>query len=340
MYSIPMKMIEDKKTKWLLACLLTGAFLFSTNLSVLWNLSRQGLPVQRALDTMDAPVIGISATTDSSDLPRRLPLDFRYAHVCPAAKQKLTNFAPRSDSPKVSQEQRIDFVMGGYKNISKGSGNFKLVGPMTMKLANVQHGEGIYGSVAELGVHHGRFTGALYVTATETEKLIAADLFEEFQSQNVDVSGFGNKQAFLEGLQSYGLSESDLHVLHTGSTEDIPFDWYQRANFEPFRLISVDAGHTAGLTFNDLEIAFCNALRGGIVILDDFFHNLWPGVTEGFFQFAAMGPVKSVYPFLRCEGKSFVTNDRQFHQLYYKKLKNDPKLKFFLNGMCAIMQML
>ena len=34
--------------------------------------------------------------------------------------------------------------------------------------------------------------------------------------------------------------------------------------------VSVDAGHTASLTFNDLQLVFCNLLRGGIVILDDW----------------------------------------------------------------------
>jgi len=267
-------------------------------------------------------------------LPRRLPGDFRYAREeeCPAAISKLTQYANASMVPKIPHPQQRIFVLGGYENIDKGSGDFKLVGPITMKLSRIQNEEGIFGSIAELGVHHGRFTGALFITARENEKLIAADLFEDLQYQNIDVSGYGNKQAFVNGMRMYGLNESDLHLIHTGSTEDIPFDWYIRNDFEPFRLISVDAGHTAGLTFNDLEIAFCNALRGSIIILDDFFHNLWPGVTEGFYQFAQMGPIEGVYPFLRCEGKNFVTNDKDLHKKYYNALRNEPKFKLFLSA--------
>ena len=267
-------------------------------------------------------------------LPRRLPNEFRYAPLeeCPAATTKLTHYANASMISKVSYAQQKDFVMGGFEKIDKGSGDYKLVGPIAMKLSKLQHEAGIFGTVAELGVHHGRFTGALFITARETEKLLAADLFEDLQYQNVDVSGYGNKEAFVRGLQSYGLQETDLHLIYTGSTEDIPFDWHIRSQFEPFRMISVDAGHTAGLTFNDLEIAFCNSLKGAVVILDDFFHNLWPGVTEGFFQFAEMGPVEGVYPFLRCEGKNFVTNDKELHQKYYKALRNEPKFKLFLNA--------
>ena len=101
--------------------------------------------------------------------------------------------------------------------------------------------------------------------------LVVGDIFEQ-QDKNVDGSGFGDKRMFMQGLTTYGLSESDLFLVHTGSTDEIPFDWSSSAGFTPFRMFSVDAGHTAALTFNDLEIAFCNLLKGGIVVLDDFFH--------------------------------------------------------------------
>jgi Methyltransferase domain len=275
----------------------------------------------------DSPTRVVDVSTGR--LARRLPYDFRTAPLseCPAAIRKLTNYAPASMKSKVSSRQQNEFAMGGYQKIDKGSGDYKLIAPIITKLSKLQHEQGIFGTVGEMGVHHGRFTGVLFLTAREHEKLLAADLFEELQFQNIDTSGNGNRKEFQKGLESYGLNETkDLHLVHTGSTEDLPFDWHERANFEPFRLISVDAGHTAGLTFNDLEVAFCNTLQGGIVLLDDFFHNSWPGVTEGFFQFAAMGPIEGVYPFLRCEGKVFATNDKAMHAHYYQMLRAEPKL--------------
>ncbi|KAL7544392.1 hypothetical protein ACHAWF_007779 [Thalassiosira exigua] len=275
-----------------------------------------------------------SAIQKGNSIFRRLPTDFRLSsrEECPAAQKKLISYAPASNRSKITPRNQKKFVMGGYTKIKRGSGDNKLLLPITMKLSKEQHEHGIYGTVAELGVHHGQFTGALFMTARESEKLIAADLFEELQYQNVDVSGNGDRKAFVRGLASYGLNETDLHLIHTGSTEDLPFDWHQQNDFEPFRLISVDAGHTAALTFNDLEVAFCNAAKGAIVMLDDFFHNLWPGVTEGFHQFASMGPVAEVYPFLRCEGKNFITNDKSMHQHYYKILISEPKFKPFLRA--------
>lgn len=323
--------LDQNRTPWLKLAALMAALMFAANMMLVLTLTKKEVIPS---DDDSNQVVKFHPSTGARSGPRRLPREFRDAppSECPAAKEKLTNFAPASMNSKIPYNWQKNFVFKGYKEIDKGSGDYNLVGPVTMKLSKVQHEQGIFGTVAEVGVHHGRFTGALFITARETEKLVAADLFEELQHQNVDVSGFGNRQAFNRGLSTYGLNETDVHLIHTGSTEDLPFDWHEQEDFDPFRLISVDAGHTAELTYNDLGVAFCNAARGAIVILDDFFHNLWPGVTEGFFQFANMGPVEGVYPFLRCEGKNFVTNDKTMHNHYYKMLRSEPKFKLFLNA--------
>lgn len=327
----------DQNRSWLKVAAFMATLMFAANMMLCLTLiKKEVLPESQD----DSSTQNGSATSDTfntrtgNNLPRRLPRSFRFAtpSECPAAREKLTSYAPKSMKPKIPYPDQKNFVFGGYKEIDKGSGDYNLVAPITMKLSKAQHEEGIFGTVAELGVHHGRFTGALFITARETEKLVAADLFEDLQHQNVDVSGNGNRQAFGRGLTNYGLNESDLHLIHTGSTEDLPFNWHEREGFEPFRFISVDAGHTAELTYNDLEIAFCNSAKGAIVVLDDFFHNLWPGVTEGFFQYAGMGPTEGVYPFLRCEGKNFVTNDKTMHDHYYKLLRSEPKFKLFLGA--------
>jgi hypothetical protein len=284
--------------------------------------------------------------TSSSSASSRLPDTYRYANVCQNRRDIAVAAAPASSQSKLSAEHIQAFCEGGYLKIARGSGDVHLVGPIITSLSKMQHESGIYGSLAELGVHHGRFTGFLFVTARITEKLVVADLFEKLQHQNVDKSGLGDKRRFLQGLQTYGLSPEDLHTIHVGSSDELPFDWSDQAGFEAFRMISVDAGHTAALTFNDLQLAFCNLLVGGIVMLDDFFHSTWPGVTEGLFQFMAIGPEPQVYPFLSCENKLFLTNDKASHNVYYRHLletvgplvsmyaheKERGKLKYEMNG--------
>jgi Methyltransferase domain len=257
------------------------------------------------------------ADDGDTQTPSRLPKSHRYFETCHGRR---TDVAPASMEPKLSLAQIRNFTSGGYNNIPKGSGDINLVGPMITQLSLLQHNLGIFGTVGEMGVHHGKFTGFLYVTARKTEQLIAADLFA-LQQLNVDLSGLGDLKQFLKGLRSYGIEpRRDIHYIFQGSTDRLPERWADAARFHPFRMISVDAGHTAALTFNDLQVAFCNAAKGGIVILDDFFHSGWPGVTEGFFQFAAMGPEPNVYPLLRCENKLFVTNDAEYHAKYYDML--------------------
>ena len=244
-------------------------------------------------------------------------------------RSESLDFAPSSSLPKISLDQQRALASGGYNQIAKGSGEITAAGIIINLLSQHQHAKGMYGTVAELGVHHGRFTSFLFSTARQSESLVAADLFAQ-QNKNVDLSGHGDYQRFLAGLRTYGLQKSDLHTLFSGSTTELPLDWSNQADFAPFRLISVDASHTAEYTFNDLQLAFCNLLKGGVVILDDWFHGSWPGVVEGYYQFVNAGPVEHVYPFLLCESKLYLTNDKDFHQQFYQALWQDPDLQGLL----------
>jgi hypothetical protein len=184
---------------------------------------------------------------------------------------------------------------------------------------------------------------------------VVADLFLENQAENVDLSGLGDYRQFVNGLSVYGMAETDLHAVHQGNTADLPLDWSTQLGFAPFRLVSVDAGHTANATRLDLTLVFCNLLQGGIVVLDDWFHPSWPGVVEGYYRFAlqatgsaasppsasqpappprssAVRPVHlDAYPFLICESKLYLTNSREHHMRYYDLLLSDPDLGPLVN---------
>ena len=211
------------------------------------------------------------------DIPSRdRRSDTAYSPRSICSGNRRNRKAPASSKMKLSFSKRKKFIQGGYEEIAKGSGEMYMAGAFLQLLTQLQHDRlGIYGSIAEIGVHHGRFTGFLYVQAKETEKLVAADLFEEKQNENVDFSGKGDYNKFVEGLNSYGLKESDLYQVIKASSADIATDWYLKEKggptkkdeaLEGFRLFSVDGGHTAELTLNDLQIAFCNLLTGGIVV--------------------------------------------------------------------------
>jgi hypothetical protein len=239
--------------------------------------------------------------------------------------------------------------------IAKGSGDAAAAGPLLVELSRLQHSSGIAGAVGELGVHHGRFASFLFSTARRHEPLVVADLFLEHQEENVDLSGLGDYRQFVKGLNVYGLNKSDLHTVYRGNTAGLPLDWSSQANFGPFRLVSVDAGHTATATARDLNLVFCNLLEGGIVVLDDWFHPNWPGVVEGYYRFAhqptqqaegadadppntpkedvrpAAAAALEAYPFLVCESKLYLTNTLEHHDRYYRLLRGDPNFRGLLS---------
>ena len=182
--------------------------------------------------------------------PERLPPSYRLANFGDTCSHHQSLNFVRVTNEKHTMEHKVDldnqreFANGGYEKIAKGSGNVLRAGPILTLLSKLQHEQGIFGSVAELGVHHGRFTGFLFVTARKEEQLVVGDLFEELQYKNVDKSGLGDRRRFMKGLVTYGLKEQDLHTVFVGSTDELPFDWPDKAGFNPFRLISVDASHT------------------------------------------------------------------------------------------------
>ncbi|EEC44291.1 predicted protein [Phaeodactylum tricornutum CCAP 1055/1] len=296
---------------------MSAAFIASTLLLLIFMMSSG---TETDMSFKDASLRSLKAISTTTTIPS----------TCNAALS--SDFASSSMVPKVSNDNARRLAQGGYTLIAQGSGPVELVGLFSMALSEIQHSSNIFGSVGELGVHHGRFTSCLFITARENEKLVIADIFEQ-QNKNEDKSGNGDKAKFMEGLAVYGLEEKDLHTVFTGSTLEIPMNWSQKRNFEPFRLVSVDAGHTELLTKNDITIASCNLLIGGIIVLDDVLHPHWLGVTEGIFNYfheMKGNSRQQLYPFLLCNGKLFLTNDLASHGKYYNSLKNNPVVNMFL----------
>jgi hypothetical protein len=147
-------------------------------------------------------------------------------------------------------------------------------------LAEAQARQGVGGPVVEIGVHHGRLFLLLHLLAGADERSVAYDLFEA-QDENVDGSGRGDRAAFEANLRRHagdGAARVRIRAVNSLrlSVEGIVAD----AGGRP-RLVSVDGGHTAGITANDLRLAEGALCEGGLIVLDDVFNEAWPGVAEG-----------------------------------------------------------
>jgi hypothetical protein len=147
------------------------------------------------------------------------------------------------------------------------------------ELAEAQRQFGVAGPSCEIGVHHGRLFIVLHLLRTEDERSLAIDLFEQ-QEQNVDGSGRGSRAALLENLRRHAGGIQGVELLAANSLALTAERIVDLCGGRP-RLFSIDGGHTAEATCNDLRLAHDAVCDGGLVILDDYFNPHWPAVSEG-----------------------------------------------------------
>lgn len=161
---------------------------------------------------------------------------------------------------------------------------------------------GLRGSVGEIGVHHGRLFILLYLLSATDERSFAVDVFSD-QAQNVDGSGRGNEAIFLGNVVRHAGGSDRVEIYACDSNTLEPDDIGSRAG--PCRLISVDGGHTADTTENDLRLADALLIEGGVCILDDYFNPMWPDVSAGAARYL-LSPGARLHPFLITPNKLFL----------------------------------
>ncbi|HET6908279.1 MAG TPA: class I SAM-dependent methyltransferase [Mycobacteriales bacterium] len=146
-------------------------------------------------------------------------------------------------------------------------------------LEQAQRDGEITGNVAEIGIHHGKLFLLLALLRRPGETALAVDLFEA-QHLNVDSSGRADRAVFEANLRRWHRG-SDGVVVHQADSSTMGGADLAALARGRCRLVSVDGGHTADLTEHDLETAADALSDGGVIILDDCFNELFPGVSEG-----------------------------------------------------------
>jgi hypothetical protein len=130
---------------------------------------------------------------------------------------------------------------------------------------------------------------------------LAIDLFEQ-QELNVDRSGRGDRERFLDNVRRHAGSETNLKIIAGSSLEVRPEQIRELVG--ACRFFSVDGGHTEECTVSDLRLADATVSREGVVVIDDYFNPAWPEVSVGVARYmteAAPGLV----PFLMTPNKIF-----------------------------------
>ena len=159
--------------------------------------------------------------------------------------------------------------------------------------------------MGEIGVHHGRFLILLHLLLQEGERSFAIDLFDR-QDENIDKSGKGDMQRFLENLKACTddpercviIAENSLHIQPQRIMSEVG----------KVRLLSVDGGHYEEAVASDLRLAQACLVGGGVAIVDDFFNHDWPGVAAGTSAFL-LDKECALFPFMAGPNKLYLTND-------------------------------
>jgi hypothetical protein len=149
------------------------------------------------------------------------------------------------------------------------------------------------GSVAEIGVHHGKTFILLCHGLKKNERAYCVDIFD-MQHLNKDNSGLGNRAIFERNLKRFGIADS-LLAIEAKSSEDVTAGDII-ANVGQVRLFSVDGGHWLDIVANDMRIAEDALALYGVIALDDFHRPEWPEVSAAYFQWFASRR-KPIVPF-------------------------------------------
>jgi hypothetical protein len=153
-------------------------------------------------------------------------------------------------------------------------------------LDSSQRNSGITGSVAEIGVHHGKLFIALHLLKRPEESSVAIDVFGD-QELNVDKSGAGDIDKFHTNVRRW--SSTVGLVVHQGDSTKVEPQALLSLAGSPIRLFSVDGGHTEQIVLSDMRLAESTLAEGGVVIADDVFNPQWPGVCVGTLRYLDLG---------------------------------------------------
>jgi Methyltransferase domain len=193
-------------------------------------------------------------------------------------------------------------------------------------LTGYQNTNALGGSVAEIGLHHGKSFIAMCLSLRDGQRAYGIDLFER-QSLNVDHSGRGDRGILERNLAAAGVDRSRVILDARDSISVRRADILDSVG--AVRFFSVDGGHLAEVVRNDLALAEQTLAEHGVIALDDFLRPEWPDVSTGFFAWFEKRAT-SIVPFAIGFNKLYLCHQGRL-AAYMEVLRRSEFLKFFLS---------
>jgi len=160
-------------------------------------------------------------------------------------------------------------------------------------ITGYQNGDGLDGSLVEIGLHHGKSFIAMCLSLRDGQRAYGIDLFEQ-QALNVDDSGKGDRAMVERNLRAAGVDLSAVVLDGRPSSSVSPADIL--GSVGAARFFSIDGGHQLEVVRNDLLLAGQTLADHGVIALDDFLRPEWPEVSAGYFAWFEKSS-KSLVPF-------------------------------------------
>jgi hypothetical protein len=144
--------------------------------------------------------------------------------------------------------------------------------------------QGLTGNTLEIGVYHGKSAIAVASLRGDSGTFTAIDAFDDLQSRDGSSTDVGMKGAFLANMAA------SFRTLEWARIIAAPSATVRADALGPHTFCHIDGLHTADGTYADLCLCADVTVPGGLVAIDDYFNQQFPGVCEGALQFARRHP--------------------------------------------------
>lgn len=129
------------------------------------------------------------------------------------------------------------------------------------------------GDMLEIGSYFGRSTALLAYCLQPSERLVVCDSFRAPTEDQY--SEKPTEQDLLDNILKINPTfDARVLVIHSCLSTELSLPETDR-----FRFIHVDGGHSHEIAYSDLCLAHRHISPKGIIAIDDFEHEDWPGVT-------------------------------------------------------------
>lgn len=157
----------------------------------------------------------------------------------------------------------------------------------TMSL-ELQSRLGLVGDILEIGCYHGRSTCVLARHLRRGERLVICDIFEGDSGEQYSDPATADtvRRSVLSFVPDLAPGQLDFRECRS--------DQLELTESDKFRFVHVDGAHERSIALHDIRLAARHLTDGGIVVVDDYQHCNFPGVSLAVEEFLETSPDFSV----------------------------------------------